>query len=405
MEKMKTKLLCGFIVFGAFLLFLPSVGLGQTTVNCPGDNLQSALIAAPSFGQTILVNGICNENIVIPWDKFNLTLDGGGEATINGLNSTLATVKVGARYASIKGLNITGGFSGIQVTTGTTANIDGNTIQSGIYGIVVAESSSAIIINNTIQNNPTAGIVVSDSSFANIGVTSSSSTVTQPNTVQNNGTGIIVGRSSSAQIVGNTISNNTGDGVLVSKVSHADIANNTIDGNGQNGIFVNQNSGVNLGKDTGSAIRDLPNTTTINNGGEGLRCTTGGYVEGRIGTLNGTGPNPTSFTSNCINSLVPLSAGVPGVPYGVGWGGDLNDVPVTGDYDGDGKTDIAVYRTTTGGWYIIPTGGGTPYGLSWGGDSSDKPIPGDYDGDGITDIAVYRAITGAWYIIPSSPGP
>jgi serine protease AprX len=93
-----------------------------------------------------------------------------------------------------------------------------------------------------------------------------------------------------------------------------------------------------------------------------------------------------------------------GDPYGMGWGGDSTDTPAPGDYDGDGRTDIAVYRGNTGAWYINPSGGGDPYGMGWGGDATDKPVPGDYDGDGRTDIAVYRGSTGAWYINPSGGG-
>ena len=73
------------------------------------------------------------------------------------------------------------------------------------------------------------------------------------------------------------------------------------------------------------------------------------------------------------------------------------------DYDGDGRTDTAIWRPATHEWSIINSSTGTTRTQSWG-DPGDWPVPGDYDGDGHTDIAIWRPSTGDWWIINSSTG-
>jgi Phosphoesterase family/FG-GAP-like repeat/FG-GAP repeat len=89
------------------------------------------------------------------------------------------------------------------------------------------------------------------------------------------------------------------------------------------------------------------------------------------------------------------TAGFGAIHFGVS-----GDVVVAGDYDGDGKTDEAVYRNGT--WYVQrSTNGFAAFNF---GTAGDIPVPGDYDGDGKADYAVFRPSNGVWYLQRSTAG-
>jgi DNA-binding beta-propeller fold protein YncE len=90
-----------------------------------------------------------------------------------------------------------------------------------------------------------------------------------------------------------------------------------------------------------------------------------------------------------------------------GWGVQgQGDTPVRGDFDGDGILDPVVFRPATGTWFILKSASNYAdwQWFGWG-TSTDTLVPGDYDGDGVTDAAVYRPLNGTWYIRPSSGAP
>jgi len=72
--------------------------------------------------------------------------------------------------------------------------------------------------------------------------------------------------------------------------------------------------------------------------------------------------------------------------------GAAGDEPAGADYDGDGTWDMTLWRPATGRW---DSRGVTSFSY---GINGDQPAPGDYDGDGTAEFALYRAARGRWFV-------
>ena len=84
---------------------------------------------------------------------------------------------------------------------------------------------------------------------------------------------------------------------------------------------------------------------------------------------------------------------VAGQASGISFGG-AGDMPIPlFNYCGNGRDNLAVFRPSTSQWFVAGLGSG----ISFGG-AGDIPIAADFDGIGRDEIGVYRPGTGQWFV-------
>jgi uncharacterized delta-60 repeat protein len=120
----------------------------------------------------------------------------------------------------------------------------------------------------------------------------------------------------------------------------------------------------------------------------------------------GTGSAQPSYFRRINASLaewfVKGSTTLAGRPFGSG----TLDVPLSGDFDGDNRLDLAIYRPSTAQWFVEDSNSNYAVQLlaTFGQANLDIPVPADYNGNGVTIPAVYRPTTGQWFVYEGGSG-
>jgi parallel beta-helix repeat protein len=272
-------------------------------VDCDrGDTIADALEKVQP-GETLLITGICAENVEVGEAHHDITLDGRGTGVIRAPDPTVDALYIYADEVTVTGLTVSGGRDGINLRGAQVTTIVGNVVENNAsIGIDVHRLSWATIKDNIIRNNGAYGIMVYENSIARIGFTQARAATPNPNLIEGNGgTGVVVQRSSHADIGANIIRKNGGAGIVVDMGSHAVARANDISQNTSSGISVTNGSGMNLS--TGSSDDSWPtrpNFSSLPNGRFSVACDTAGFIAGKIGGVIGS-LGLKSFNHGCVD--------------------------------------------------------------------------------------------------------
>ncbi len=341
-----------------------------------------------AWGSEITESCVLNCDLVIPPGATvncftvgtdNITIDGNGHSiTANryyyGIDVT------GRADVTITDITIDNFSYGIWIDNSDRVEVSDSEIVDCRWwrGIAVRDSRDCAITGNFLQGNggsPSTGLTGGHA----IRVLASERTVISHNTVNENDYGIRIGSDSSDTLVsGNTVIGNS-YGIVID-----DGSGNFLDGN---------RACANWGYDTGYDIRDFSGAASGENNScenadryndlEAVGCAFS--CAPPIGDYNGDGTSDLALFRP--SSGLWLIRGLTRVYFG-----SSTDQPVPQDYSGNGAWDVAVYRSSQSKW--MARGVTT----AWFGAMVDTPVPADYDGDGTADCAVFRPSIGKWAV-------
>ena len=145
-----------------------------------------------------------------------------------------------------------------------------------------------------------------------------------------------------------------------------------------------------------SVFRPSDRTWYLNQSTNGFSATQFGLSTDKItpADFDGDGKSDLAVYRDGSWYLLRSSTGFLAVQFGL-----VGDIPQPADFDGDGRAELAVYRG--GSWFTLNLANNQFNAVQLG-LPGDKPVVGDYDGDGRADQAIYR--DGVWYLNRSTQG-
>jgi hypothetical protein len=121
-------------------------------------------------------------------------------------------------------------------------------------------------------------------------------------------------------------------------------------------------------------------------------------VRGVFNDYNGDGRSDLAVFGKIAGVWYILSVDGEPIVWAGAWGWP-EALTVPGDYNRDGYADLAVFNVDNGAWYVLSASGNRVlWDVKWGWPGA-LPVSGDYDGDGRSDLAVFDNNSGLWFIL------
>ena len=267
----------GTIVLSVCLLAVATVASADPVVDCSRRSLANVVDNVHQRDVVISFTGVCQGPIVISTD--GITLQGVGNAVIDGGGAVDAVTIAGSSRVSLEGLEVRNGVNGIVAVNGahfalTTVNVH----QNAVFGISIQTGSSAVLTDVTSSQNGLHGLDVQTGSAATvmgtltvsanrvfgINVNGSSFTLSEATvTASGNALGIQIATNANAFINDSSsvinATNNFSVGLTVVSGAHLVSFGGTINssGNPVAGVSVNSKAGLDL--DAASQLNSFNN--------------------------------------------------------------------------------------------------------------------------------------------------